>query len=141
MSYITLDDLKKAIPEESIRQLTDDEDVGSINEDRVTDAIAAAQGELDGYLQERYTVPLDPVPDLIKRLTVDIAIYNLCGRQGLDIPEARTDRYRNAVKTLEKIANGTISLGVTPSVAETNAGTVSFTSNTRVFTKTTLENF
>ncbi len=114
MAYSTLADIKKLIPEDVSIQLTDDEGSGTVNQTRVDEAIAQADGEINGYLAGRYTVPLSTVPALIRKFSVDIAIYNLYSRKTEDMPKTRVDRYNNAIRTLEAIAKGTISLGVSP---------------------------
>jgi len=110
--YCTLDDLKLAIDEERLIELTDDDRQGTVDASRVDDAISAAQGEVDGYLQERYDVPLDPVPALVKGACRDITVYHLYSRKVEEVPEVRQKRYDNAIKLLTKIAAGQISLGV-----------------------------
>ncbi len=110
MAYSTLADILDAIDERALIQLTDDEDTGEVNAARVEKAIADADEEINGYVGSRYAVPLSPVPALLRKLSVDIAIYNLHGR--LDhTPEERSNRYKNAVKILDNIALGKVSLG------------------------------
>jgi phage gp36-like protein len=125
--YSSLADLKKVVPEATLVQLTDDEGLGEVNQDRVDEAIAAADGEIDAYLGGRYSVPLSSVPEVVKKLSADIAVYNLYSRVVDEIPETRAGRYKAAIKLLENIAKGVVSLGVDPapsaptdSSAETN---------------------
>lgn len=113
MSYCTLDDLKKVLPEARLVKLTDDEGLGQIDTARVDEAIAQADGEIDTYLGGRYGVPLSSVPPLVKRCSCDIAVYHLYSRRVEELPEARSARYRDAVRTLEKIAAGKITLPAT----------------------------
>lgn len=112
--YSTLDDIKKLLPEESLIQLTDDEGQGTVDQGRVDEAISQADAEIDSYCAVKYRVPFDPVPDLVKKCSVDLAIYNLYARRVEEIPQTRTDRYRNAIRQLEGISKGTVSLGVDP---------------------------
>ena len=81
---------------------------------RVEEAIEQADSEIDSYCAMKYTVPFDPVPEIVKKCSVDIAIYNLYSRRVEDIPPTRLDRYRNAVRTLEGIVKGSISIGTGP---------------------------
>ncbi len=110
MAYCTLDDVKEQIDEVRLIQLTDDEGFGTVNEGRVARAIADADEEINGYAGSRRTVPLDPVPAVIRKYSVDIAVYNLYGRRDR-VPDSRAERYRNAVRFLEQVAMGKISLG------------------------------
>lgn len=111
MPYSTLNDIKKLIPEETLVQLTDDEGLGSINQSRIDEAVSQADAEIDSYSGGRYSVPFSPVPDIIKKISVDISIYNLYSRRVEQIPETRAERYRNAIRQLEGISKGTISMG------------------------------
>ena len=112
MAYCTLDDLKKIMPEQDLIQLTDDTvPAASIVEANVEKAIADAGELMDGYLRERYSLPLSPVPGLIGTLACDIAVYRLYARRArLDPPEGVAERYRNTLKLLEKIQDGKITL-------------------------------
>ncbi len=144
MSYIALDDLRKLVPEDALVQFTDDESLGTVDEARVDEAIESAQAEADGYLGIRYTVPLASPSEAVKAKVADIALYNLYSRTLQEMPEVRRDRYKAAVKWLEGVAKGTVSLGAaeepspaTPdSGAETNVG-----SDTQTFTREKLEGF
>jgi phage gp36-like protein len=111
VSYSTIDDLMKLIPEEILTQLTDDENTGAPVATRVEEAIEQADSEIDSYCAMKYTVPFDPVPEIVKKCSVDIAIYNLYSRRVEDLPPTRSDRYRNAVRQLEGIAKGAVSMG------------------------------
>lgn len=113
MPYCTLEDIKKAIPEANIIQLTDDEGLGVVNQERVDEAIAYAEELIDGYLRGRYTVPLSPVPELIKRLSVDMAVFHLYSRRfELVMPESMLQRRKEIIRLLEHIQKGNVSLGI-----------------------------
>ncbi len=114
MAYCTLDGIEKLIPEVALIQLTDDEDTGAVVPDRITEAIAQADAEIDSYCSARYTVPFASPPPVIKKFSVDIAIYNLYSRRVENIPETRSERYKNAIRQLEGIAKGLIALGMDP---------------------------
>lgn len=142
MSYSALTDIKKLIPETVVIQLTDDENAGSLNQARVDEAIASADAEIDSYCGGRYTVPFTTVPDIVKKISVDIAIYNLYSRRVEVIPETRAERYKNAIRQLEAIATGKISIGETEEdVPETGGVKINTTADDRIFTKDTLSGF
>lgn len=144
MAYSVLNDLKKMIPEESLIQLTDDEGYGTVNQTRIDEAIAQADAEIDSYCGGKYSIPFAaPVPDIVKKISVDIAIYNLYSRRVEVIPDVRTDRYKNAIRQLEGISKGIISIGEDPAPAAPTTGGVKTnkTDNDRTFTKTKLEGF
>lgn len=112
--YCTLDDLKSRIPEDILIELTDDEETGAVNPERIDAAIKDATDEVNGYCQARYPVPFSPAPGYVRKLAADIALYNLFSRRGYDEDSADKsiiDRYRAAVRALENIAKGVITLG------------------------------
>lgn len=139
MAYCTSDDIKKAIPEATIIQLTDDANTGAIVQDKVDEAIATADGEIDGYCATRFTVPFNPVPGIISKFSIDIAIYNLYSRITETVPETRSDRYKNAIRVLEKIAEGKIKLGDSGDTPPSRPGAAMVTGNSRLFTRDTLK--
>ena len=59
-------DILGQISPDVLIQLTDDACHGVADMSRVTQAIAAADAEIDGYCAGRYTVPFAPVPAVIK---------------------------------------------------------------------------
>ncbi len=141
--YCSLDDIKKMVPEELVVQLTDDEGLGAVNQARVDEAIAQADAEIDSYCGERYSVPFAAAPAVVKKMSVDIAVYNLYSRTVSEMPETRKDRYRNAVRQLEGIAKGTVSLGVDPAPAPHGEGgaETNKAADGNVFTRGRLEGF
>ena len=141
--YCTLTDIKKLIPEETILQLTDDEELGEIVQARVDEAITSADSEIDSYCGTKFSVPFSTVPDIVKKLSIDIAIYNMYSRKVEEIPETRAQRYKNAIKQLESIAKGVISIGEDPAPAATSEGgpSTNKTADDRTFTKDKLNGF
>jgi phage gp36-like protein len=140
--YCTLDDLKAQVPERVLIELTDDEGLGMVNQTRVDAAITAATDEINGYCQARYPVPFNPVPGFIKKLAVDIALYNLFARRGYDEESADksiVDRYKAAIRALENIARGLVTLGA-PEPAPAAEG-MDVRSSERVFSRGSLEGF
>jgi len=139
--YCTLDDLKAQVQERVLIELTDDEGLGAANRARVDAAIAAATDEINGYCQARYPVPFNPVPGFIKKLAVDIALYNLFARRGYDEESADrsiVDRYKAAIRVLENVARGLVTLGAHEPPA-TSGVDVRFSE--RVFSREKLEGF
>jgi len=153
MAYCTLDDIKKALEEATVVQLTDDENlkptaIDPVDPDhaaiiaRVDEAIETADAEIDGYCAVKYSVPLSPVPAVVNKLSVELAIYYLHGRRG--IPEKIEKRYERAVSRLKDIARGLLFLGVDPEpVASTSADSSQANKavSDRVFTRDSLKGF
>jgi phage gp36-like protein len=142
MAYCTLADIKKAITEAVLIQLTDDDNIGAVITENVNKAIAQADSTIDAYC--RNPAPFDPVPDKISELSVDIAVYNLYSRSDLDMPDIRKERKDAAIRFLEKVSEGKISqLGATtpaPSTAN-DAVTVSSAGRERIFSLDKMKGF
>lgn len=117
MAYCIQADVQEQLDEERLIQLTDDEGAGVVNADRVDRAIADADAEIDSYLSKRYTVPLSPVPVLVRMLSVDLAVWNLYSRKGVEDP-VRKERYQARVKLLQALGEGKATLGVDPEPGE-----------------------
>lgn len=135
MAYSTQTDLLKRISEDELIQLTDKSDADAINTAAVTQAIADADAEIDSYCG-RYTLPFAPVPVMVKKISVDIAIYNLYGlTPTLKIPEDIQKRYENAAKFLLNVSKGLISLGAdAPDEATDGGAETTRTKADRIFT-------
>ena len=102
-------------------------------------ALTDATGLIDGYVSGRYSLPLASTPSLLRKLCLDIARYGL-GHYGKE-DDARM-RYDDALRQLQQIANGTLSLGLpaadTPAPA---SGYVQYTTPPRVFDSNSLRGF
>lgn len=111
--YCTLDDIKKQVQEATLVEITDDNLSGQINTDVVDETILYADTLIDGYLRGRYTLPLQTLPEIVKVIAIDLAIYRLYSRRfHTDMPESIKDKYKNSIKLLEQIQKGIVSLGI-----------------------------
>ena len=123
MSYCAQADLARMLPESVLIRLTDDASAGSIDAEKIAEAIDTASDEIDAYIGGRYALPIaGTVPPILAKLCADIAIYNLYSRVKEQAPELRSERYKAAIKLLEAIASGKISLGVQPPPSPPAAG-------------------
>lgn len=138
MSYATQTDILNLISEKELVSLTDDTQSGVVDATKVSKAIADADAEIEGYCAKRYTVPFNPVPGIIAKLSVDIAIYNLYSRRSV-MPDIRQKKYDDAVRLLRDIAKGVANLDQVPEPAE-NPGLRGMTSaDTRIFSRDSLK--
>ena len=149
--YCTIQDLSSQVSEAVLIELTDDERIGpatlaeagaEINK-RLNKAIEDATNEINGYCQARYPIPFNPVPGFVNKLSVDIALYNLFSRRGYDEQtqdKSIIDRYRAAIKALENIAKGIVSLGAAAPPAQA-ADVFEIRSDDRKFSRTKLGGF
>lgn len=112
--YCTSQDLTDRFGADELIQLTAESDgFGSfpdeINQIQVDRAIADATATIDSYLAARYPLPLAQVPPVLERYACDMTRYFLHDRSPL---EEVTNRYKDAIRYLEKVAKGDISLGI-----------------------------
>ena len=115
MAYCTQSDIEKLLPKNQLIRLTDDEGINKVNAARIAEVIDSAAEEIDAYIGGQTKLPITgTVPPILGKFNADIAIYNLYSRLTESIPETRGERYKNAIKTLEKIAEGKISIGIQP---------------------------
>lgn len=68
MAYCTRQDLEERLGTDQLRELTDFEQTGEVNEERVARAIEDATAEVDAYASLRYPVPFADPPAIIRRL-------------------------------------------------------------------------
>lgn len=131
MPYATLQDLKDRFGEEDIYVVFDRDGDGFIDTAAVDRALADADNEIDSYLTGRYQLPLANVPPALTRLAAQIAMYH--ASTGTTMTDEKKERYAQAVKMLEKIAAGAISLGL-PSADEPPARQpITVQASTRLF--------
>jgi len=133
MTYATQQNLIDRFGQTEIAQLTDRTAGTTIDATVVAKALADADGEINGYLAIRYTLPLSPVPTIIERLACDIARYYLFEDRVTEIVKARYDA---AVKFLANVSKGVVTLGVDSASAEPAAAdSVQFTTGQKVFAR------
>jgi phage gp36-like protein len=97
-------------PTEELDKLTGGGVTGDSN---LVEAVKAADSLIDGYLSSALvSVPVAaPVPEMIKQLSYDIAMYNLYDRLDLqDVPDRIQKKYDAAIETLKDIAKKLITI-------------------------------
>ena len=133
--YATLQNMLDRFGETEIAQLTDIGEVatGGVVQAVLDRALEDADAEINGYLAARYTLPLTSTPTLLVGIASDIARYRLYRDQ---VSETVNARYKAAVKLLENIAAGKVSLGLDASSAPAPVSdSVHFGTPTRVFAR------
>ena len=111
MAYATLTDLRAVVSEAELVRLTDDDDTGSADEAVLTRALEDASSEIDGYVATRHPGPLSPAPAILARYCIDLAMAALYARREMGPPEHIESRRKSAIRFLEQVAAGRISLG------------------------------
>ena len=137
MAYSTQDDLLNLMPPAELAALTTDS--GEVPDGRVVaEAISTADAEIDAACGMRYAVPLSPVPERVRALSVDLAIYHLYSRRGV-APEVWRQKYKDAQAFLRQVAAGQATLagsGGEPPGADRQAADLN--SDPRLFSRHTL---
>lgn len=117
MIYATPQDVIDRLGVREATAISDRNATGTPDIAALTSALALAQDEVNGYVGRRYAIPLQTsaglvavVPSMLTRLVIDIARYRQTGTEIMET-EAIRNRFKDAIKVLEQIASGLISLG------------------------------
>lgn len=106
-----------------------DKDKDGVPDPEIVDAgLEAADDLIDGYVGAVAPLPLTPVPGLLRRIAIDIAVYSIALGRTERTDEMRV-RYDDALTLLDKIGKGLIAL-VAPSSGSTGGTTGSGTGTT-----------
>lgn len=119
--YIQAQDLTDVMDEVTLRQLsTDNSRATEANQAVIAKACEYATETVDGYLRSRYQLPLNDVPTLVRNICLQLARYWLYSRrpEGKGFPDNVKDTHAQALKDLERIADGKLHLGLTEIGAE-----------------------
>ena len=147
MSYCSVEEVRGMIKADALNMIIGDEYIENEAEREakiipiIEEAIGDADGEIDGYLMKRYTVPLSPPSKVINKFSKDIAVYNLFSRAGIDEGEKEKNylnRYKAAVRFLENVAKGVIDIGISDTSQKANTG-FSMNSNSRLFSRNSMK--
>ena len=139
MPYATQQEMIDRYGERVLRELTDRAASGSIDTAVLDQALNDATALIDGYLLERYRLPLAETPRMLTVVAAQIAFYQLHPHGA---PEEVRNAYRDAVKTLEGIAAGRIAVaGATGSEIDSRPGQAEAVGPERVFSRHKMHGF
>jgi phage gp36-like protein len=145
MAYCTKQDLMDRFGERELLQLTDraTPPAGVIDDTVVARAIADATALADGYIGKAYSLPLATVPEVLTKLTCDVARYYLHFK-GVDKDSPIQRSYDQALSYFRDVARGIVQLvetdtGVEPPQA--GGGQVQFSASTKVFSRKSLKGY
>lgn len=117
MPYATPQQLIDRLGTREATMISDRNGIGQPDLVVLAAALAGAEEEVNSYVGRRYFLPLTgsngqlaAVPSVLQRLTIDIARYRQTGTEIMETETIR-NRYKDAVRMLEQIAEGRISLG------------------------------
>lgn len=143
--YCVLADLENRFPGEDLAQLTDDEGTGAVVQEVIDAAVADAGELIDGYLRGVTSLPLQvPIPGVIKRVCIDLVMYDLHARRGGDIPPVVQARYEDSREALEQVQRRKLVLqysGEATVDVQSSSYLTDKTSSDKVFTSDTLDKF
>jgi phage gp36-like protein len=133
MPYCTIDELKNKYTEQKIIELSSEGE--AVDNDVINECIADADAEINGYVQKVYSTPLDPIPRLIKKLSLNLTIANLYERRNID-DEAISKLKNNAVQLLNRISKKSVSLGLKDdNDTSIQSSSILITSKPRIFSR------
>lgn len=112
MWYCETADLVSTFGEDEIIELTNRDEIstGAIVQSIVDNAIADATAEINMYLAGRNLLPLESVPEALRRIACDITRFYLYINPNEDAQVSV--RYRERIKQLRDVAAGRLSIGL-----------------------------
>ena len=110
MTYATEADLVLRFGADEIAQISNTGLEGGVDNARVVQVLTDTDALINGYLVSRYAIPLSTVPEVLVPFACDIA---RCLLARLPTDEMK-DRKKAALRWLELVAKGDLSLGVDP---------------------------
>lgn len=138
MSYATVQNAIDLYGDEYVTTSVDRDENGKPDYKSFVKASAQASSEIDSYLSTRYDVPFTPVPDVLVRFAVDIAIYVCSSGVGQGLTDEKTNRYERAIKWLEGVAAGKVNIGLPSEELEDDPMPIVAESPARLFTRSKL---
>lgn len=121
MEVITLDELLGVMPEHAVVDLTDDAELGSIDEGNLDQAEQSAIRDLDLYASRYYALPLPPV-DAVRELVRQLTKCHLYFRRSA-YPEEIMELYKQLQKKMQNLTPLSLGIpGVEPEAGTENAG-------------------
>lgn len=102
----------------TLRKVLDPKNTGGtaadLEDEHLTEAIQRASNEIDTRLAARYSVPFDPVPDVLGTIAVNLAAYDatLAYYRGVDLSDQDPVvlRYRGSMALLKDLQSAAASL-------------------------------
>jgi phage gp36-like protein len=113
-NYIEPSDIESSLSDQEVEQLVEDDapldgEVNVATNETVLKKIESAESQVDSYLRERYKVPIQNPPAVIKEIALTITVYRLKMRRSFVEDPVRAD-YEDAMKRLEAFAEGRATL-------------------------------
>jgi phage gp36-like protein len=113
--YCSIEDITEhLIPRDQFVQLLDDEKEGEENtriEQRFDRLVESVSSDIDAQLQDKYTVPFNPVPKIINLIARKLVAYALWMRRSGGVPENITSERDSAERLMTRLINRAITIG------------------------------
>ena len=118
MPYSTDADLYDRIDQEMVVQLTDDANAGEVDQTKLDNLRSDCSELINTYLRGRYTVPVDPAPEILVNIEADLLVHKLYQRRsGYEIPDSISDSKKDAMELLKQINLGKVLLEEQPDIS------------------------
>lgn len=134
--YCTLQQIIDELTTAVATELSSDGTTLVMNTTLISNYIDSASDLIDGYLRNRYTLPLANASKILQNICQSIVRYELAERRGNKVYEVEDKAYNRAIQQLTDIQQGKITLDETNTPAY-----FVVSSRDAVFTDTMLENY
>lgn len=139
MPYATKQDMTDRFSDSELIQITDRDNLGAFNEAVFVQAQKDGDADIDVRIQARYPLPLAHVPTVLVRIACDLYRYYLYGNI---VPDHVKDRYNAAIKLLDQVNAGAVSLNPdADAVPPAATGFAKGKAPDRIFTDDTLKGY
>jgi len=135
MSYASTADVIAELDDRLLIRLTDDAGSGTVDSAVIQIFLDKATDLINGKVGMRYPLPFTTPPQICKSWCADIAVYLMLGRRQESPGDIWQSRYDNAVRDVDRVATGALSLGVDDPQDTGNRQPVVFSGTDRVFTR------
>lgn len=122
MSYALPSDMAARYPNRDLVQLTNENPtVQTVNNTFLQTFLNDASFKIDSYLESRFQLPLQSIPQVLTMYCCTIAMYYLQNLRPIHDLEYAKLRYEDTIKQLEEVRDGTLTLGLSANLTEPDA--------------------
>lgn len=136
--YATQSDVENAISVAALAMIADHDGNGTTDAAVVGRALSEASSLADGYLTAH--LPISPVPDILRRVVVDIAVEHLREAREQSTEDSRR-RYEAAMDWLKDVGKGLVTFTPEEPASDPGDPEVDTDSAPRLFTRATGSRF
>ena len=122
MPYASEQDIADIYGAPRLDMLADSTGDGVRDQAKITRALEASSDVIDGYISNRYALPLTRTSGVLRDCCVSIAVYRMASDASLMTEDTRK-RYEDAIAFLKDIAKGVAGLGGIVTIAGQAAAT------------------